>query len=157
MQISYLLPTFLVLHLTALVLMAGTTLVDYLAYSSFWKFANQGNRPDALLNMMARLPRVAGIGAAVLITSGIGMMAVTHGVFGEQLWFRIKFALVVLVILNSLLIGRRQSLKLRKLLEAGGLVFTAEVARIKSNIKTFHLLQLLLFLLIIFLSVFKFN
>lgn len=157
MQISYLLPTFLVLHLTALVLMAGTTLVDYLAYSSFWKFAGQGDRPDALLNMMARLPRVAGIGAALLITSGIGMMALTHGVFGEQLWFRIKFALVVLVILNSLLIGRRQSLKLRKLLEAGELVFTTEVARIKSNIKAFHMLQLLLFLLIIFLSVFKFN
>jgi len=157
MQITYLLPTLLVLHLTALVLMAGTTLVDYLAYASFWKFAGEGNRPEALLNMMARLPRVAGIGAAVLITSGIGMMAVTHGVFGEQLWFRIKFGLVLLVILNSLFIGRRQGLKLRNLLAAGGLVFTAEVVRIKSNIKTFHLLQLLLFLLIIFLSVFKFN
>jgi len=157
MQITYLLPTLLVLHLTALVLMAGTTLVDYLAYASFWKFAGEGNRPEALLNIMARLPRVAGIGAAVLITSGIGMMAITHGVFGEQLWFRIKFGLVLLVILNSLLIGRRQGLKLRKLLEAGELVLTTEVAHIKSNIKTFHLLQLLLFLLIIFLSVFKFN
>ena len=157
MQINFLLPTFLVLHLAALVLMAGTTLVDYLAYASFWKFAGEGNRPEALLNMMARLPRVAGIGAAVLITSGIGMMAITHGVFGEQLWFRIKFGLVLLVILNSLLIGRRQGLKLRNLPAAGGLVFTAEVARIKSRIKTFHRLQLLLFLLIIFLSVFKFN
>lgn len=157
MKIPYLFPTFLVLHLTALVVMAGTTLVDRLAYASLWKSFGKSERPEALLNMMAKLPRLAGIGAAVLITTGIGMMAVTHGIFGEQLWFRIKFGLVVLVILNSLLVGRRQGNKLRRILDAGGLIFTAEISLIKSRLNRFHLLQLLLFLLIIFLSVFKFN
>jgi uncharacterized membrane protein SirB2 len=157
MTIPYLFPTFLMLHLTALVLMAGTTLVDYLAYSSLWKSLSQGEQPEALLNMMAKLPRVIGIGAAILILSGIGMMALTHGVFGEQLWFRIKFGLVILIILNGLLVGRRQGSKLYRILAISGPIFTVEVNRIKSNLGRFHLVQMLLFLLVIFLSVFKFN
>lgn len=157
MTIPYLFPTCLTLHLTALVLMAGTTLVDYLAYASFWKSFEQQEKPTALVGLMAKLPRVTGIGAALLILSGIGMMALTHGVFGEQLWFRIKFGLVILVIINSLLIGRRQGVKLRKMLDAGKPVFTGEMNSTRAIINRFHLSQLLLFLLIIFLSVFKFN
>ena len=157
MQITYLFPTCLVLHLTALVLMAGTTLVDYLAYSSLWRSFEQEERPIALLGMMAKLPRVAGIGAALLILTGIGMMALTHGVFGEQLWFRIKFGLVILVILNSLLVGRRQGVKLRRMLDIGKPLIAGDTNRIRTALTRFHLSQLLLFLFIIFLSVFKFN
>src|ERR1700712_2089808 len=138
MQIPYLFPTCLVLHLTALVLMAGTTLVDYLAYSSLWKSFEQEDRPIALLSMMAKLPRVAGIGAALLILSGIGMMALTHGVFGEQLWFRIKFGLVILVILNSLLVGRLQGIKLHRMLDNGKPLITAEMNRIRAALTRFH-------------------
>jgi len=145
------------LHLTALVLMAGTTLVDYLAYSSLWKSFEKEDRPIALLSMMAKLPRVAGIGAALLILTGIGMMALTHGVFGEQLWFRIKFGLVILVILNSLLVGRRQGIKLHQMLKPDTPLIVGEINRIRIALTRFHLSQFLLFLFIIFLSVFKFN
>jgi len=106
---------------------------------------------------MAKLPGIIGVGVAVLILSGIGMMALTHGVFGEQLWFRIKFGIVILLILNGLIIGRRQGGKLRRILAVSGLILTAEVSRIKSRLNRFYLLQLLLLLIIIFLSVFKFN
>ena len=157
MQIPYLFPTCLTFHLVALVLMAGTTMVDYLAYSSLWRSLEQQERPIAMINMMAKLSRVAGIGAALLILTGIGMMALTHGIFGEQLWFRIKFGLVVLVILNSLLIGRRQGIKLRGMLNTGKPLNTGEMNRIRTALTRFHLSQLLLFLFIVFLSVFKFN
>ncbi len=157
MTTSYLFPTFLTLHLTALVVFAGTTLIDYLAYLSLFKSFGQNERPEPLLNIMAKLPMVGGIGAAILILSGIGMMALTHGVFGEQLWFRIKFGIVILVILNGLLVGRRQGSKLRRILAISGWMLTAEVSRIKSRLNGFYLLQLMLLLLIIFLSVFKFN
>jgi hypothetical protein len=153
----YLFPACLMLHLIALVAFAGTTLVDYVAHLSLFKLFGQNERPTALLNMMAKLPRVAGIGAAVLISSGFGMMALTHGVFVEQLWFRIKFGIVILMIFNTLAIVRRQSSKLRRLLAADGLMMTAEISRIKSRLNLSFLLQFLLFLLIIFLSVFKFN
>src|SRR5579872_6864361 len=117
----YFLPTLLMLHLLSLVVFAGTTMVSYLAHVSLFKSLGQGQQPDALLNMMAKLPRVAGIGAAFIILTGFGMMALTHGVFGEQLWFRIKFGLVVLLVLNSLVEGRRQGGKLQRVLAAGGL------------------------------------
>ncbi|HZX57817.1 MAG TPA: hypothetical protein VFE54_03795 [Mucilaginibacter sp.] len=153
----YLFPTCLMLHLVALVVFAGTTLVDYLAHLSLFKSFDPADRPEALLNVMSKLPRGAGIGAAVLILSGFGMMALTHGVFGEQLWFRIKFGIVIVLIFNSLAIGRRQSNKLRRILALSGSMLTAEVSLIKSRLNSFYLIQLLLFVLIIFLSVFKFN
>lgn len=151
-------PTFLTLHLTALTLMAGTTLVDFMAYRSLWKVVTEKKELSAgLLQLMAKLPRIIGIGAAVLITSGIGMMALTHGVFGEQLWFRIKFGLVLLLIGNGLIIGRRLGIRLRKLLAAEGPVFSEQINAIRGSLTRFHVMQLSIFFVIIFLSAFKFN
>jgi uncharacterized membrane protein len=151
-------PACLTIHLMALTVFAGITLVDYLAHLSLYNAIAQNKRPEALLNLMARLPRLAGIGAALLILSGFGMFGLAHGIFGEQLWFRIKLGLVVLIILNSLLIGRKQNGKLQKIFATGGsLNMSAEILMIKSRLNLFYLLQLLLFVLIIFLSAFKFN
>jgi uncharacterized membrane protein len=157
MSIPYLFPATLTLHLIALVTMAGITLADYFSYTALWQYFGKEEPPVALLSLMARFPRIGGIGAAVLILTGFGMMALTHGVFGEQLWFRIKFGLVILLILNALVIGRRQGLRLRKIIESSGPLLTAEVQGIKSRLNRFHLTQLSIFILIIFLSIFKFN
>src|SRR5882757_9425427 len=100
------------------------------------------------------LPRIGGL---LLIISGIGMMAITHGAFGEQIWFRIKFGLVVILILNGLLVGRRQGLKLRKAVADDAIVIPLQVKGLKTNLNIFHLVQLCIFLMIIFLSVFKFS
>ena len=138
--------------------MAGTTLVDFMAYRSLWKIVTKEKElSTGLLQLMAKLPRIIGIGAALLILTGIGMMVLTNGVFGEQLWFRIKFGLVVLLILNGLLVGRRLGVKLRKLLVDNGPVFNEQVNIIRGSLTRFHLLQLSIFFLIIFLSAFKFN
>jgi hypothetical protein len=51
-----------IVYLTALLLFAGMTLGDYLAYTSFWKSFGGNERPEALLNFMAKVPRLAGIG-----------------------------------------------------------------------------------------------
>jgi uncharacterized membrane protein len=151
-------PLFLTLHLTALTVMAGTTLIDYIAYQTFWKLFDQKNEvPIDLLQLMNKLPRFLGIGAAVIITTGIGMMVLTHGVYGEQLWFRIKFGLVVLIVLNGLLVGRGQGMKLRKLLNEDIADVTGKIGRVRITLNRFHLMQLTMFLAIIFLSVFKFN
>lgn len=133
----YLLPACLMLHLMALAVFAGTTLVDYLAHLTLFKLFDKNEQPDALLNMMAKLPRVAGIGAAVLILSGFGMMGLTHGVFGEQLWFRIKFGIIILIILNSLLIRRRLSIRLQRVLAAGELTVGVELNQIRSRMVRF--------------------
>src|ERR1700761_9516602 len=158
MNSQLLFPAFLTLHLTALTLMAGTTLVDYLSYASFWKlYEKERERSLGLLQLMAKFSRIIGIGAATLILTGIGMMVLTNGVFGEQLWFRIKFGLVILLILNGLLVGRQQGVKLRKLIDDGSIDMTAQITNIKANLKKFRLIQLCIFFLIILLSAFKFN
>ncbi len=153
-----LLQTFLVLHLTGLILMAGTTFVDYITFKTFWKqFALDTEKSLGLLEATGKFSRLIGIGAALLILTGIGMMAITKGVFGEQLWFRIKFALVIVIIANALLNGRRLGLKLRKTVADGGVNATLQTESFRTRLNWFHLIQLVLFLVIIFLSVFKFN
>jgi hypothetical protein len=89
----------------------------------------------------------------------VGMMAITKGVFGEQVWFRIKFGLVLLVIVNGLAVGRRQGTKLRGLLvkQAEGEQTEEAIMKVKNNLRLFHMVQLFVFLIIFVLSVFKFN
>lgn len=149
----------LTLHVTGLVLMAGTTVIDYSAFRTFWTLAGEGREASqGLLRATSKFSRLAGIGAALLIMTGIGMMALTNGVFGEQLWFRIKFALVVIIILNSLFVGRRQGLKLQKVFgDADTADAVAQTASVRVLLNRFYIVQFVLFFTVIFLSVFKFN
>ncbi|MFA6084592.1 hypothetical protein [Mucilaginibacter sp.] len=158
MNTQTLLPALLTLHLTGLILMAGTTVIDYVTFSTFWKqFQVNQTKSLVLLEATSKFARINGIGAALLILTGIGMMALTHGIFGEQLWFRIKFALVIIIILNALLVSRRQSLKLRKHITDTGSTALEEINKAKANLYRFYFSQFLLLFLVIFLSVFKFN
>lgn len=156
---TYLLLTLLSLHLISLVLMAGTTLIDFVTLRSFWKLSNstQPEKAVGLLEATSSFSRLTGIGAAVLIVTGLLMMVVTHGVFGEQLWFRIKFALVIILVANALFSGRRQGRVLRKNILPGEQLSSAPLAIIRKKLNRFYLSQLFIFVLIIFLSIFKFN
>ena len=148
----------LTLHLTGLIMIAGTTIIDYSTFKTFWKLVDGGQEiSSGLLEATSKFSRLAGIGAALLILTGVGMMALTHGVFGEQVWFRIKFTLVVILILNGLVAGRRQGLKLRKVIANGGPGFTEQSNKLRTKLNCFYLVQLILFFAIVFLSVFKFN
>ncbi|HET7001692.1 MAG TPA: hypothetical protein VFI33_10295, partial [Puia sp.] len=150
---------FVALHLISLVVMAGTTFIDFITLRSFWKFSvsSQAEKAVGVLETTASFSRIAGIGAALLIVTGLLMMVITRGVFGEQLWFRIKFALVLLLIANSLFIGRTQNRRLRKTVISGGLPAMDSMGKIRKALDRFFLSQLLLFIVIIFLSIFKFN
>jgi len=152
-----LLQTLLTLHLTGLILMAGTVVIDSLMYRTFWKQYNIDK--DRSLNLLAatvKFGRIAGIGAALLILTGFGMMAVTHGVFGEQLWFRIKFGFVILLITINL-IARNRSLKLRKIINLGDTASETEALKIRTFLSRYFTIAFVIFFLIIFLSIFKFN
>ncbi|MDO3642807.1 hypothetical protein [Mucilaginibacter sp. L3T2-6] len=152
-----LLQTFLALHLTGLVLMAGTIVVDSMIYRAFWRQYNtETERSVNLLTVSGKFGRITGIGAALLILTGIGMMAVTHGVFGEQLWFRVKFGLVIVLIVINLL-ARRRGLKLRKaivLTESGS---PAVITGARAFLERYFIAAFTIFFFIILLSVFKFN
>jgi hypothetical protein len=138
--------------------MAGTTVVDFTTFKTFWKqFYEDKEKSMGLLMATSKFSRLTGIGAALLVVTGISMMALTNGIFGEQLWFRIKIGIVVALMLNGLLFGRRQGIKLRKTLSADTAYLTEQVNRIRVNLNIFFTLQFILFFFIVFLSVFKFN
>ncbi|MEO7488192.1 MAG: hypothetical protein ABIU77_13870 [Ferruginibacter sp.] len=99
-------PIFLMLHLTGFVLLAGTTIIDFVTLQQFWKqYEQDPPKANAVLQALSKFPLLLRMGIAAIVVSGVGMMALTHGLFGEQLWFRIKFGIVILVILNALLVA----------------------------------------------------
>ena len=151
-----LLQSLILIHLVGLLLFAGTTIVDFITIKQFWRQYDQDKVKAAIVLQVTnnfQLLMRAGIG--IIVLSGIGMMAMTHGIFGEQLWFRIKFALVLLVIANNLLVGRRQRIHLRKSMETENGINI--IGRIRNNLRWFYGIQLFLFFIIILLSVFKFS
>ena len=148
------------LHIIGITLLAGTTVVDFVLTRKFWAFYAINPQEGILVKkMLNRLPALIGIGTGLVLLSGIGMMAVFHTVFGAMLWFRIKIVLVLLVILNAILFGRRQGARLNRLLIAGASqpADQQSLDQIRRNMNLFHLTQLTLLLIIFFLSAFKFN
>jgi uncharacterized membrane protein SirB2 len=158
----------LVNHIIGLTLLAGTTLVDYILARHFWKqYFQNPFQAIAINDATSKFQILLGIGIILLILSGITMMGITHGAFGEQIWFQIKFGLVILIIINGLAVGRRQGSKLKKLLSQETTNFSdgsvqrenlkVEMLKVKGRITWFHCLQLFFFILVFVLSVFKFN
>jgi uncharacterized membrane protein SirB2 len=150
----------LVAHIIGLTMVAGTTLVDYITTRYFWKqYAIDKRNGIAIQQAISKFQFLPGIGLFLLIISGVGMMALTRGVFGEQIWFRIKFGIVIVIIVNSLAVGRRQGSKLKRLLltENSGRNPDAELLKIKRNLRWFHIIQITLFIIVFVLSAFKFN
>jgi hypothetical protein len=152
--------TALVTHIIALTMIAGTVLVDYVIFKQFWKkLAIDKQKGIAIIEAISKLPILFGVGFILIIISGIYMMYVTNGAFGEQIWFRIKFGLIILIIINGLAFGRRQGVKLRKVLseETTDKGVKGRLLAIKNNLTLFHISQILMLVTIFVLSVFKFN
>jgi hypothetical protein len=147
-------------HITGITMMAGTTLMDYVIFKQIWKqYWADKSKALAISEALVKLQIVFGSGFLLLLISGITMMYLTHGVFGEQLWFRIKFGLILLIMINGVAFGRRLGVRLRKLLpqEISGINVNDNVLEIRDKLNLFHIVQLAIFLTIFVLSVFKFN
>ncbi|CAL1517461.1 hypothetical protein [Chitinophaga sp. MM2321] len=151
-------PALLMLHLIALVLMVGTTLIDFINYQTFWKlFDHQKEKAAGVLVIAAKFPKLIGIGGGLIIVTGLGMIALTHGVLAQQLWFRIKFVFVLLLIGNNIFNGGKLGIKLKEIIDGNAPDLAVKALNLKGRLRTFHLLQLSIFLIIIFLSAYKFN
>ncbi|GAA0558563.1 DUF2269 family protein [Chitinophaga japonensis] len=151
--------TALTLHIVALTLMAGTTLADFIMIRQFWaQYSGSRQKGQAVYEALSRFRVFTGIGMLLLIISGVSMMALTRGAYGEQTWFRVKFALVLVIIISELAVRRRQGALLQKRLgQEADLAGLPGIGKIKTNIGWFHAIQIALFVTIFTLSVFKFN
>ncbi len=147
----------LLLHLISLVLMVGTTLAGAFINKKFWLAYLQNSEKGLIIrSAIAALPAMMAIGLVLLILSGVGMMVATMGVFGAQVWFRIKIALVVLVAVNGIIVGRRQGKRLKAMLATPDVAAPVLVS-LRRQTQLFYVIQLTLFFLIFLLSAFKFN
>jgi len=155
---QYLFPALLTLHLIGLALMGGTVVIEFINYQFFWGLIGRDQQKAAnVVSMTAKISKLSGIGAGLLILSGAGMIAMTHGVMAAQLWFKIKMVLVVLLILNNGLNGNKTSAKIRQLAEKQQFDQINPLKQLRGKLKIFYLLQLAILLGIIVLAAYKFN
>lgn len=137
--------------------MAGAVLADYVIRRRMNPYLiTDKSRAVGVLDGVAGLSRLIGIGAILLVVTGIAMLSIFKGAVGAALWFRIKMVLVVLVALNGAVILRRNSDRMKVLLQSGDDRNNAAILGLKRRMGVYHGIELLLFLAIFILSVFKF-
>ncbi|MBZ4192081.1 hypothetical protein [Niabella beijingensis] len=146
----------LVLHVTGIVVMAGTTMIDCLTFNTFWTLADADQRrATGLIPLMARYGTFIRSGAITIILTGIVLLVLDKQVLWSRLWFKIKMILVAALILNGLLIGNRQGHRLRDAVITHADDFLQHTTAIRENMNRFYPVQLTLFFLIILISMLR--
>lgn len=147
-------------HIIGISLLAGATIVDFMLTRKFWVIYDK-HPADGIVarSLTDRVPALIVSGIVLILLSGVGMMIATRGVFDTMLWFRIKMVLVLVVILNGVLVGRRLTAQLKRVLVpvSHSLPDPLALRRVRRDLNLFHIFQLTLFLIIFLLSTFKFN
>ena len=150
----------LVVHVIGITIMAGTTFIDFISFRTFLSaFRTDYTKALMVENYLGKLQRFLGIGMLVILVSGVLMMVKLHEVWGAQLWFRIKMGVLLLIIINGLGLRRILGSKLKKVMSLDKPANTAsdDFRKIKMKFSAVQLIQMLLFITIYVLSVFKFN
>jgi hypothetical protein len=87
------------------------------------------------------------------------MMVAAGGVYGQQLWFKIKLVLVVLIIAGIIVLNRNVQRRLRKWVSDdmvhGGK--TEQIGNLAGRTSYVQLILLSFFMIIFILSVYRFN
>ena len=147
----------LILHITGFTIMAGTILADFAIGRRLDKYIlSDKPKAIAILDTTAGLGRLIGIGAGLLILTGLGMVSIFKGGVTQMLWFKIKMVLVLLVILNGTLILQRGSKSLKTLLLSDDPRSNDRISALKTRLTIFHSLELLLIFIIFVLSILRF-
>jgi len=137
--------------------MAGTVIADYSIQRRMNKYLlSEKLKSITMLESAAGFPLLIGIGALLLISTGVGMVFIFKGVIASMLWFRIKMILVLMVLVNGGVILRRNAIKLKDLLLTNSAGNDGAIMALKGRISFFHSMEIILFIIIFVLSIFKF-
>jgi hypothetical protein len=169
MNFTTLLNLYLLLHITGFTIMAGGVLADFSLSARINRcLSTDKGRALILLEASAGLAPLIGAGALLLILTGTGMVIELKSAVTQALWFRVKMPLVLLVVLNGTVLARPATLRLRKLLldvpansdrmqpPGGGAPVPDSIGHLRNRRRAIYILQLLLFVAIFVLSIFKF-
>ncbi|XZF14065.1 hypothetical protein ACTHGU_19985 [Chitinophagaceae bacterium MMS25-I14] len=149
---------FLALHLIGFALFVGSIVTDFVAFRQFRKQYKQSiGEADAMLNVISKFPPVMAVGVLLAIVAGVGMMTMVHGVYGDQVWLRIKVPLVLIAALNGIIVRRKQGGRLMKVMSGNGTDRIAAIKKICANLNIFYTVQFILCFAIVLLSAFKFH
>ena len=150
----------LVFHIIGLTIVGGSTLVAFVMQNQFWKqYEQDASKAIGVMVANAKVPRITMIGLLLLILSGMSMMIITQGAFGAQLWFKVKMIVLLIIIINAVILGRKIRVVLKRLIteDTNNKETKPELTSAKWKIRIFYLIQLSLIVTIFVLSVFKFN
>ena len=143
----------LALHIIGIVVMTGTTVVDYMTFKIFCKLADQ--RPDrsvGLLPVMSKFGVLVRAGAGTIILTGIGLLVLSKDIL-QQPWFHLKLVLVTGLFLHGILVGNPHGMRFRSLVADNNGHLLQEIASERAILDRFYIVQLALFLIIILVSV----
>lgn len=148
---------YLVLHITGFTMMAGATVAQLSVFKRLNKYVIS-DKPIALsiLESTGGFAGIMGIGALLLIVTGIGMVSILRDAATSMIWFRIKMPLVILILLNGGIYARLNAIKLKKGLQENTTEGNAPIETYKNRLRIFNISQLVIFLLIFILSVYQF-
>lgn len=148
---------YLVLHIVGFTLMAGIIIADFVIQQRMKKYLiAEKQRAVIMLETAAGFPLLIGVGAFLLVSTGIGMVIIFKGLVFNMLWFRIKIILVILAMLNGSIILKRSAIKLKVLLHENSVHNDGAILSLKGRMAFFHSIEILLLLIIFALSIFKF-
>jgi hypothetical protein len=151
--------TLKILHILAFIIGIGVTFANLIAYSQLFKVYEQDrSRGVAVFNIIQVFFKAGGFSMIVLILAGLGMLAIADWSYTQILWFQIKLGLIVLIFVNGLTLGRTSAGKVHALIQdKNSTPNPVELASIQSRTRRFFTLQLLIFLAIVIVSVFRFT
>lgn len=160
MTTTNLLNVLLTVHITGLTVAGGLSVSNFLAarkYRMAWADSrNQLERPPVVA--LPQLSRLFWTGIAMLLISGAAMMHMAYQAFMMQFWFQAKLALIVLIVLNAIVISRQaRRLKNAALKEKKHYANPLPTGRNRNIISILSGIQLIFFLLIFVLAVFRFT
>jgi len=146
----------LVLHIIGFTMMAGNVLADFSIYRRLNKYLiADKQKAVTILEGPAKLPVFIGVGAVLLILTGVGMVSIFRESVTSMLWFRVKMILVLLVVLNGIVLARPGAIRLRATLLQNAVQDNRRIEGLGRNLRNIYILQLILFLSIFILSVFR--
>ena len=145
----------LTLHIIGIVLFAGTAFIDFIISKQFWNVYST-NKSDSLPVeiIITKIQKIGGLGGMLIVLSGI-IMIYMHRFWGEQIWFRMKMGILLIVIINGSVFRRKLGKSLNLL--ASGNTTHINASKLETKLNRVQLIQIILLTTMFILSVFKFN
>jgi hypothetical protein len=146
------------LHIVGISVAAGTSLIDLILLQYFWNIYRVRIQEGVVIErLVGRLQRVAAVGLMLIVLSGVTMMFYLHTVWGPQLWFRVKMGVLLLIIINGLSFRRVLGKRIHARVMQESTVRWTQQGSLQSGVTVVQLVQLVFFVVIFVLSVFRFN